>query len=322
MQNQNSEVRYRIEHKTSYAYSEPVAVCQNQVRMMPAPRPNLTCHFTRLDILPLPDSSEEHQDYFGNRVLTFAIESTHQSLEIVAHSDVTVHAPTVTLIGPPTNTVGPGKSNISDVGQPWELIAQQIQSADTFDAMIDQQRFDSPRIRRVQPFADYAFKSFTPGRGILEAALDFTRRIYTDFRYDTSATNVDTLPEEAFAARAGVCQDFAQFAIACLRSIGLSAKYVSGYLRTLPPVGAPRLIGADESHAWFSIYSGPRHGWVGFDPTNGTVAGTDHIPISIGRDYGDISPMCGVVLGGGQTTLKVSVDVQPIAMQQQQAMQQ
>jgi transglutaminase-like putative cysteine protease len=211
---------------------------------------------------------------------------------------------------------------ISDSGEAWETVAQQVVSPSAFQPFVDQQRFDSPRIRRSEAFAQYARGSFTPGRGMLDAALDLTRRIYVDFKYDTLATNVDTTPEEAFAGKAGVCQDFAQVAVACIRSIGLPARYVSGYLRTIPPLGKPALVGADESHAWFSVYSGAKYGWVGFDPTNGTLAGTDHIPISIGRDYGDISPMRGVVLGGGPTTLKVSVDVQPVSDVQQQAMQQ
>ena len=347
MQNGNDVTRYKIEHRTLYNYSEPVAVCQNQLRMMPAPRPDVICHDTQLEILPTPVNSDEHRDYFGNRVISFAIESIHHSLEIIARSDVSIRSPLVTTLaapnplrqpsgavnppgGPdislvssnPTQPSGFSEQPISDFGESWESVAAQIASPQSFNPLVDQQRFDSPRIRRSDTFAAYAADSFTPGRGILDAALDFTRRIFRDFRYDTTATTVDTVPEEAFAGKAGVCQDFAQFAIACLRSIGLSANYVSGYLRTIPPPGKPRLIGADESHAWFGIYSGPKYGWVGFDPTNGTLVGSDHIPICIGRDYGDISPMRGVVLGGGHTTLKVSVDVQPMAFAQQQAMQQ
>ncbi|MGB7344211.1 MAG: transglutaminase family protein [Pirellulaceae bacterium] len=316
--NENPATRYQIIHKTSYQYSEPVAICQNQVRMMPAGRANLTCHATRLNIQPAPDSSEEHLDYFGNRVYTFAIESLHRSLEIIATSDVSVHASAIQTF----KSSGNASDSVSDIGEPWETVAAQVRSRQNYTASVDQQRFDSPLIRRSKTFANYAAISFTPGRGILDAALDFTRRIHQEFSYDTNATHVATRPEEAFTLRAGVCQDFAQVAIACLRSIGLPTRYLGGYLRTMPPPGKPRLVGADESHAWFSIYSGQKYGWIGFDPTNGSLAGTDHIPISIGRDYSDISPMRGVVLGGGQTTLKVSVDVQPLAVQQQQSIQQ
>jgi transglutaminase-like putative cysteine protease len=330
MQVQNEITRYKIEHRTLYKYGEPVAVCQNQVRMMPAAQAGLTCYQTQIEIQPPPDSSEEHQDYFGNRVFTFAIESNHESLEIIARSDVGVKAPPVYLLdganingqSGSVNQAGNKALPISDSGEAWESVAAQVASPTIFQPLVDQQRFDSPRIRRSDAFAQYARASFLPGRGILEAALDLTRRIYTDFKYDTSATDVDTTPEEAFAVKAGVCQDFAQVAIASIRSIGLPARYVSGYLRTIPPAGKPALVGADESHAWFSVYSGPQYGWVGFDPTNGTLVGTDHIPISIGRDYGDISPMSGVVLGGGVTTLKVSVDVHPVTLAQQQSAQQ
>lgn len=142
--------------------------------------------------------------------------------------------------------------------------------------------------------------------------MDLTRRIHGDFKYDTAATHVHSTTEEAFKLRAGVCQDFAHIEIACLRSIGLPARYVSGYLRTSPRPGEQRMVGADESHAWVSLYAGDDFGWIDFDPTNARPSDTNHIPICVGRDYSDVSPMRGVVLGGGSTELKVSVDVEPI----------
>ncbi len=171
---------------------------------------------------------------------------------------------------------------------------------------------NSPRVRRGETFADYARKSFTPERPILEAILDLTQRIRDDFKYDTTATHVHSTTEEAFKLRAGVCQDFSHIQIACLRSIGLPARYVSGYLRTVPLPGQQRMVGADESHAWVSLYAGEDFGWIDYDPTNACPSDTNHIPICVGRDYGDVSPMRGVVLGSGTTELKVSVDVEPI----------
>ena len=147
---------------------------------------------------------------------------------------------------------------------------------------------------------------------ILVALQSFCHQVYTDFSYDKEATAVDTLTEDAFNGRRGVCQDFAHIAVACLRSVGLPARYVSGYLRTVPPEGKERLVGADQSHAWVAVYCGPELGWVDFDPTNDCFCQTDHIPIAVGRDYSDVVPIKGVFLGGGEPTLTVSVDVEPV----------
>ncbi|MEM6799626.1 MAG: transglutaminase family protein, partial [Planctomycetota bacterium] len=159
--------------------------------------------------------------------------------------------------------------------------------------------------------AEYAAESFTPGRPIVESLRDLNARINKDFDYDPRATTVTTPVLEAFAKRAGVCQDFAQVGISCLRSLGLAARYVSGYLRTAPPPGKPRLVGADASHAWLSLYCGEL-GWVDADPTNNTLAGADHVTVAVGRDYSDICPIQGVFVGGGSHVMSVSVDVAPI----------
>lgn len=290
------EVRYRIRHRTEYQYSNNVAVCQNQVRMQPVTGGNITCDHSDLTIVPEPTSRAEHIDYFGNRVITFSIESIHKSLTVHVESLVDVSRPPVAVSAP-----SPG----------WEsLLASCPQEASA--PLIDEHRFRSPRITPSDSFAEYASSSFAPEQGIVEAALDLTRRIHRDFQYDTSATTVATTTEQAFRLRAGVCQDFAHVQIACLRSIGLAARYVSGYLRTTPPPGKERLVGADESHAWLEVYAGNAIGWLGLDPTNACLVATDHIPVCIGRDYDDVSPMRGVVLGGGTNSLKVSVDVEPV----------
>ena len=294
--NDPSKIQYRIRHRTEYRYSNNVAVCQNQVRMQPVTGGNISCDQTDLRIAPEPTSRDDHLDYFGNRVITFSIEAIHRSLTVEAESLVSVSA----------QRFASGMDS-----DHWESLLSS-RPTDAVTPRLDEHRFRSPRINPAAIFADYAKPSFEPGRGIVEAAFDLTRRIHGDFKYDTTATTVDTTTEHAFELRAGVCQDFAHVQIACLRSIGLAARYVSGYLRTRPPEGEERLVGADESHAWLEVYAGESIGWLGLDPTNACLVKTDHIPVCIGRDYDDVSPMRGVVLGGGTNTLKVSVDVEPV----------
>jgi transglutaminase-like putative cysteine protease len=159
--------------------------------------------------------------------------------------------------------------------------------------------------------ADYARESFGPEIPLLEGARDLTRRIFNDFKYDVKATTVATPLEEVLLKRRGVCQDFAHLGIAFMRSLGLPARYVSGYLRTRPPAGKPRLVGADASHAWFSVFC-PGTGWVDFDPTNNIVPGEEHVTVALGRDFGDVSPVAGILTGGGKHVVKVSVDVEPL----------
>lgn len=195
---------------------------------------------------------------------------------------------------------------------PWEEAAEALSrdySPESLDAY--QFVFESSRIRPSAQLAAYASKSFTPGRPFVEALLDLTARIHADFRFDSKATNVRTPTEEVFRKRCGVCQDFAHLEIACLRSLNLAARYVSGYLRTYPPAGQPRLVGADVSHAWLSAYC-PGVGWLDVDPTNNVVPSQNHVTVAWGRDYGDVSPLRGLILGGRDHTLKVSVDVEAI----------
>ena len=297
-----SPVRYRITHVTRYKYAEPVAICQNQLRMLPrnfeAPFVTVKCQRSRATVRPQPEQLVEHLDYFGNRVLSFAIESLHQELEVGVHSEV---------------SVAPGSLDLDGDRTPWQQVRDRVEQRDDSNWFETQEyQFDSPRVQRGPMFADYALPSFAPGRPIFDAAIDLTRRIHADFEYNTKVTDVNTTPEEALEMRAGVCQDFAHVQIACLRSLGLPARYVSGYLRTVPPPGKERLVGADQSHAWVSLYAGESLGWIDLDPTNCCVSDVNHVPICIGRDYSEVSPMRGVVLGGGDTNLKVSVDVEPV----------
>lgn len=294
----NSSNRFAITHRTRYKYSDPVAICQNQIMMVPRDLPRVRCHDTVMDITPEPSLSHSHCDYYGNLVHTFSIESAHKELSVVVTSDVEVTATSF----PP-----------ADKTRAWEMVRDAIAAgADRNWFEASEFHFYSPMVNLGRTFGDYALQSFVPARPILEAALDLTKRIQRDFKYDTTATHVDTHADRSFGLRAGVCQDFAHVQIACLRSIGLPARYVSGYLRTLPPPGKPRLVGADNSHAWLSMYGGDALGWIDFDPTNACMVNTDHIPICVGRDYRDVAPMRGVVLGGGNTDLRVSVDVEPV----------
>lgn len=290
--------RYRITHRTHYRYSDPVAICQNQVMMIPRELPRVRCQRTDVKICPTPGQSSAHVDYFGNPVQTFAIETAHRELSVVVTSDVEVVAPRF----PP-----------ADQAAPWELVRDEVtRGTDPSWFSVEEFRYDSSLVTSGETFFEYAAASFPVGEPILKAGLDLTRRIHRDFRYDVNATKVETTAEEAMRLRAGVCQDFAHIQIACFRSLGLPARYVSGYLRTLPPPGKPRLVGADQSHAWVSLYAGQQIGWVDFDPTNACLVSTDHVPICVGRDYRDVAPMRGVVLGGGTPTLVVSVDVVPV----------
>ena len=173
-------------------------------------------------------------------------------------------------------------------------------------------RHPSPLVTWDHSMAAFASGSVATDQPIVDALADLTRTIHKDFRYDPVATNVMTPPTASFAERAGVCQDFAHVQIALLRSLGIPARYVSGYLRTEPPPGKERLVGADQSHAWLSVYTGQTHGWLDLDPTNGCIVGLDHVPIAIGRDYTDVAPMKGVVLGGGKPAMRVEVDVERV----------
>jgi len=250
-----------------------------------------------LHIHPTPATRTERIDFFGNLLCFFTIQEPHRELVVEARSEVTIK--------------GDGTPQQQN-RLPWEEAAASLpmdQSREGIDAY--QFGFESPRIRIRPEFAAYALQSFTPRRPMPEALLDLTTRIYRDFRFDSKVTTVRTPPEEVFKKRRGVCQDFAHVQIACLRSLNLAARYVSGYLRTYPPPGRPRLVGADASHAWVSAYC-PGSGWLDVDPTNNVVPSDGHVTLAWGRDYGDVSPLRGLVLGGGAHTLKVAVDMEPL----------
>ena len=288
---------YRITHRTIYEYSEAVTVSHHAARLLPMSGATQRVSKSSLNVSPAPAVRKESRDYFGNAVCSFSIQEIHRRFEVIARSSVTVNATTTPAL---------------TLSTPWEEVASRFRDP-VSPADVSPYEFcmESPHVRLMPAFADYARASFSPGTPLLTGAGDIMRRIRSDFRYDRVATTVATPIEEVWERRHGVCQDFAHMAIACLRSLGLPARYVSGYLRTYPAAGKPRLVGADASHAWFSVFC-PVNGWVDFDPTNSLIPSGEHITVAIGRDFSDVSPLSGILTGGGEHEVRVSVDVEPL----------
>jgi transglutaminase-like putative cysteine protease len=288
---------YRITHRTTYKYRFPVALGSHVACLTPRSVPRHRLAHTELHIQPVPATITERVDYFGNTLCFFTVQEPHKELVVEARSEVIMDGNVASL---PHQSLA------------WEeavrLLAED-RSPEGREAC--QFRFESPRIRLRPEYAEFALQSFRPRRPLVEGLLDLTDRIYTDFQFDSKVTNVRTPTEEVFRKRRGVCQDFAHLQIACLRSLGLPARYVSGYLRTYPPPGKPRLVGADASHAWVSAYC-PDLGWLDLDPTNNLVPAGDHVTLAWGRDYGDVSPLRGLIQGGGVHALTVAVDMESL----------
>ncbi len=287
---------YRIVHRTTYKYRSPVSFGDHVACLTPRNLSHHRCIRNQLRVTPHAVCNVR-SDYFGNQLSFFTIQEPHSRLVVEAHSEVEMD---------PQERACPAHS------PPWEEVAQSLRY-DRSDACLDAYQFvfESSRIRPSPEFASYAALSFTAGRPFAEALVDLTARIYNEFKFDAKVTSVRTSPEEVLKTRRGVCQDFAHLQIACLRALHLPARYVSGYLRTYPPPGRPRLIGADVSHAWLSAYC-PGFGWLDVDPTNNVVPSGNHVTLGWGRDYSDVSPLRGLILGGRDHTLKVAVDVEPI----------
>jgi transglutaminase-like putative cysteine protease len=285
---------YRILHRTEYTYSSVVVPSYSLLHLLPRDTVNQRCLTSTLHVDPEPDDRRDHEDFFGNRVAYVAIHAPHLTLRISAESVVEVTDRGLSLFGQ----------------QSWEQARDGVRRVGgaAHDEGV-QFALDSPRVAASETFAAYARPSFPPGRDVVEAAVDLSSRIHADFTYAPGETEVDTPLEEVFERRHGVCQDFAHVGIACLRSLGLAARYVSGYLETDPPPGRPKLTGADVSHAWLSVLV-PGAGWVDVDPTNDQLAGDRHVVTAYGRDYADVAPVGGVIFTRGTTTeLKVVVDV-------------
>lgn len=290
---------YDVIHRTRYEYDTEVSVSHHVVRAAPRelPRQRVLAH--TLEVRPKPAVLSTRTDFFGNATTFLTVEGAHRQLEITARSRVELDVP---ARAEPAHSAA------------WETVHELARTENEAAREASQFVFDSPLIPRRPVFFDYAQPSFPPGRPLLEGLLDLTARIHADFKFDPKATTVATSLEQVFQERRGVCQDFAQLQIACLRSLGLPARYVSGYLETLPPPGRPKLVGADASHAWVQAWCGEA-GWVDLDPTNNCLPGDRHITVAWGRDFSDVSPVRGVVVGGGRHELSVAVDVAPVVRQ-------
>lgn len=288
---------YDVRHRTTYRYGQPVSISHHVLHLLPRSSDRQAVLGSELAVDPPPAVRADARDYFGNTVTYLTLQDQHEELAIEARSRIDVSPPPD---HPPQRTA------------PWERVFPQLGSSASRAALdVLQFAFDSPFTRFTSDLAAYARESFTPGRPVLEAALELTGRIFRDFRYESGATSVSTPVDEVFRSRHGVCQDFAHLELACLRALALPARYVSGYLLTRPPPGQPRLVGADASHAWLSLWC-PETGWVDLDPTNDTIAREEHVTLAWGRDYGDISPINGVIFGGGEHAVEVAVDVTPL----------
>lgn len=288
-------MNYRVVHITEYSYSGSVGLCHNEARLKPRQLPYQFCNSSHVTINPMPLEFHERTDFFGNTVSYFSIQQPHKKLTITATSEV--------QISPERNLFEFG--NTVD----WETTVERLKTDRSPEILeILQFAIDSPMATYNAEIADYAKQSFTPGVPLLDAVNDLMRRIFEDFTYDPHFTTIATPLSEVLAHKRGVCQDFAHLAIACIRSMGLAARYVSGYIETLPPPGKQKLIGADASHAWFSVYA-PDAGWVDFDPTNNQMPMDKHITVAWGRDFTDVTPLRGIAFGGGTHKLNVSVDV-------------
>jgi transglutaminase-like putative cysteine protease len=289
---------YRLTHTTTYEYGGAVSLSHHMLRLQPRELPRQRCLRNELQIDPRPDVLCAHRDYFGNPMTFVTIGGSHRKLVVTSLSQVEITAP-----APPAPAQTPA----------WEIARDLAPDADP--AAFLQARefaFASPLIKKLPEFGAYALPSFPPGRPLLVAVLDLTRRMHEDFNFDPDATSVATPLLEVLKTRCGVCQDFAQLEIACLRAMGISARYVSGYLETQPPPGKTRLAGADASHAWVSFHC-PGTGWVDVDPTNNLLVSDRHITVAWGRDYSDVSPIRGIIVGSGEHSMDVAVDVIPMS---------
>ena len=288
---------YNVSHRTTYKYNYPVSFGNHVACLKPRSLERNSLVRNTLHIHPTPTTLTERKDFFGNTLTFFTVEEPHKELIVEAKSEV---------IG------GPEAEAMPQASPAWEQSARSLATGGRAEGLeAYQYQLPSPRIRLRPEYAAYALESFTSGRPMSEALRELTARIHRDFKFDSKVTTVRTPTEEVFKNRRGVCQDFAHVQIACLRSINVAARYVSGYLRTYPPPGRPRLIGADASHAWLSAYC-TGLGWLDMDPTNDVAPTAGHLTVAWGRDYSDVSPLRGLILGGGASTLKVEVDMEPL----------
>lgn len=283
---------WRLRHVTSYSYGAPVDMASHMLHLSPRALPWQRVISESVNCAPAPARVSQGQDHFGNRVTWLFLETPHERFEVESLAEVEVRFP-----APPHAHLTPG----------WEKVALWAQQeAEAAEFMLV-----SPMLPESQAARDYAAPSFPPGRPVLEGLIELNGRIRRDFAFRAGVTSINTTVEQVLANRAGVCQDFSQLMISGLRGLGIPARYVSGYIRTRPPPGEVKRRGADQSHAWVGAWLGPEHGWVDLDPTNDLIVSEEHVVLGWGRDFGDVSPLRGVILGGGRHHLSVGVDLEP-----------
>lgn len=289
---------YDVRQVTTYAYTEVVPFGRHVARLIPRPWPGQQILSASLAIEPKASEVLNTEDFFGNRIRFFTLDQPHKRLSVTLRARIEV-----ALSGARVSGETPG----------WEAVRAAARECMDLSAQSPAHHlFESRLVSPSDEIGEYTRPHFPRGRPVLEGAVSLMNAIRSDFTYESGATDAATPPQEAFASRKGVCQDFAHIMIAGLRWLGLPAAYVSGYLRTRPPAGKPRLEGCDATHAWVQVWCGDALGWVGLDPTNGMLAGEDHLLLAIGRDYADVAPLDGVIVASGQQKLEVAVDVIPV----------
>jgi transglutaminase-like putative cysteine protease len=290
-------VKYRITHSTRYGYDEAIPLSHNVVRLRPRQHETQACLHHELILQPAPAVKSDGFDYFGNHVTWFSLQEPHTGLKIAAESTVEVTPP---------------RAPDLEHGPSWENVLHTLASSMDRDTLAAREyAFESAYVPWSPELAEFARPSFPSDQPFLQCVFDLTKRIHHDFKFLAGSTKIDTPVEDVYHSGQGVCQDFAHLQICCLRSRGFSARYVSGYIATTPPPGQKRLEGADASHAWISVFA-PGFGWVDFDPTNGTMPADSHVTLAWGRDYDDVGPAKGILIGGKRHWLEVAVDVVPV----------
>ncbi len=289
-------MKYRLRHATEYTYATPVDLASHMLHLSPRTLPWQSVAGTRITVTPQPSRTVRAQDHFDNETTWLFLDQPHERFEVTLEAEVVVAAP---------------NSPDEAATKSWEEVAR-LAASGGVSADASEFVFPSPLVAAEPAARAYAEPCFTPGRPVFSALRELTVRIRNDFVFRPGVTDISTPVSTVLARRQGVCQDFTHLMIAALRGFGLPARYVSGYLRTRPPPGQPRRRGADQSHAWVGCWLGPEHGWIGLDPTNDLVVADEHVVLAWGRDYGDISPIRGVLLGGGRHEVKVSVDLEPL----------
>lgn len=291
-------MKYHIKHVTTYTYADNVSLSQNHARLAPLHNDLQLCHEYNISVAPGADYQDEYRDYFGNLVTVFEVPTLHKVMEVTATS-------VVEIIPRP-------QQGLFEYYLPWEQVRELLQQPkDANQLVAAEYALATPSTKGTKEIQEYTLTSFTPGRSLIAACEDLMARIFSDFSFDPTFSTINTPVEEVFLHKKGVCQDFAHFSLTCLRSIGLAARYVSGYIETIPPPGVEKLTGADATHAWFALYV-PGMGWLDFDPTNNVKPTDQHVTLATGRDFNDVTPLKGVMFGGGAHQLSVAVDMNRI----------